>query len=80
MKRLTTVQEIRTAALNRQSVICPKSNCFCKPVPAAFIINQIGITLARLLDSGMYLYDKEKPHKKGWSKETLKKLKGPNHD
>lgn len=56
MKRLTRIEQIQTAALNRRAVIVPASRCFCKPIAAAWIINLQGNMLCRLLSLGVFLY------------------------
>jgi len=58
--RIYTIQGLRDAALARRSVTCRSGRGFAKPKPAAFVINLQGHILARMLDAGIYLYEKTK--------------------
>lgn len=64
MKRITTLKQLLDAALDRRSIVCPKTTCWRGPIPAAFVINQQGRVLFNLMQSGMYLYEKPKRNKK----------------
>ena len=66
-KKLTRIEQIQQAALDRRSVIVPSSICFSnKPLPAAFIINLQGHLICQLLKRGMYMY---RPQSKQSSKD-----------
>jgi len=52
--------DIRKASLERKALICPSSNAFKGPTPAAVIINQQGLVLLRLLQHGLFIYEKKK--------------------
>jgi len=64
MKKLTRIEQIQQAALNGKAVIVPKSPCFCKPKPAAFIISMQGRVICFLLAQGMYLYQSKRSSRK----------------
>jgi hypothetical protein len=59
MMRIESLEQLESARVLRKAVCCPKTTCFRKPCPAAWIINLPGHVLLRLLRSGMYLYVKE---------------------
>jgi hypothetical protein len=54
--RITTLYQLRTLALNKRAVICPKLEPWKKPKPAAFVINLPGLVIERMISSGMFLH------------------------
>lgn len=54
--RITSLNELHQAAMDRKSVYCPSSYSFGERKPAAFMINQSGAVLRRLFEQGMYIY------------------------
>ena len=54
--QINTLDELKQAAINRRSVVCPALQRFKNPVSAAFAINMQGFLLARMLRAGMYVY------------------------
>jgi len=59
MERINSLRELCKAAIDRRSVVCPKSRDFWKPRPAAFIQNLQGVIIDRLIRSGLFLYTKQ---------------------
>jgi len=59
-KRIRTLTALKSAALNRKSVVCPWSRCWNKPRPAAFVINLQGHYLECLLVRGIWIYETAK--------------------
>ncbi len=57
--QIYTLQGLRDAALNKQSVVCPKLHNWIKPRPAAFVIGLMGKDLVRMIESGMHVYQKK---------------------
>ena len=57
--RIESLAALESARRNRRAVICPSLRCFSKPKPAAFIINLSGEIILRLMEAGMFLYEKE---------------------
>lgn len=66
MKKIKTLQEIEAVRAAKGSVVILQSSCWRKPCPAAFVINQQGHVLLKLIRLGMYVY-------------TPKKSRGANH-
>lgn len=58
MTRITNLDELKLMVDGKKSVVCPTSCGFCRPKPAAFIINLSGAILLRLFNTGMYIYEK----------------------
>lgn len=58
-RQIKNLIQLDKARENQKSVIVPKSPCFSKPCPAAFVINYTGDLLLRLFESGMYIYVKQ---------------------
>jgi len=58
--QITTLAGLKRAADDRRAVVCPGLRCWARPIPAAFVIQQQGPVLLRILDSGLYAYEKEK--------------------
>lgn len=63
-QKIVNLDMLMSAATLKLSVIVPKSMCWDKPRPAIFMINQIGGTLYRLFQSGMFVYVKKPKTKK----------------
>lgn len=59
--RIDTLSDLVDAASARKSVVCPGSYCWEKPKPAAVVINLNGLIIYRLLNQGIYIYQKPKP-------------------
>ncbi len=55
-----SLHDLRDAMDNHKAVYVPKSRIWRKPRPAAFIINLMGGEIIRLLDMGMFIYEKGK--------------------
>ena len=55
---ITNLGELKQAALAKRSVIVPRTNCFNKPIPAAFILNMQGGGIYSLLRTGIFIYEK----------------------
>lgn len=63
--RLTTLEQLHQAALNRRAVTVMRYGSAGVRIPAAFVINMMGTVLVHLFSSGIYLYEpKTKPHEK----------------
>ncbi len=58
MKRITSLAELMQAALDRKAVT---AGMVFKRTPAAFIINLQGTVIHRLIQSGMFIYEKHNP-------------------
>lgn len=58
--KINSLDELINAALSKRSVTCPRSVAWQGPVPAAFVQNQIGVVIHRLIKSGLYIYEKPK--------------------
>jgi len=58
-KRICCLQGLVDAAHEKKAVFAPYAHCWKKPVPAAFMINQHGDILNRLLNVGIYIYEKK---------------------
>lgn|GEM_PF-810948 len=55
-KRIRTLRDLNTAMQNRRAVFCPTFLCASKPCPAAWIMQQSGERIIRLIDEGLYIY------------------------
>ena len=69
MKQINTLEDLNTAAKNRQSVVF---DTFSRPMPAAVFLNMSGSTILGLINSGVYIYEKPKKFKWGQSGFTRK--------
>lgn len=56
MTKIKTLEELKIAMFSKRSVIVPSSPCWCKPCPAAFVLNLQGRVLLQLFHEGMYIY------------------------
>ena len=75
MKQIKTLEDVNTAAKNRQSVVFGCGS-FSRPMPAAVFLNMAGITILCRIHLGVYIY--EKPKKRAWgtsgfSRKAVKK-------
>jgi len=75
MKQITTLEELNTAAKNRQSVVFGWGT-LSRPMPAAVFLNMAGVTILCRIHLGVYIY--EKPKKRAWgpsgfSRKAVKK-------
>jgi hypothetical protein len=55
---------LASCAKDKKSIIVPGTRPWEKPRPAAWMINLPGITLNRLFEIGMYIYDKPRTEDK----------------
>ena len=62
VKQIKTLEDLNTAAKNRQSVISVIFDKFSRPMPAAVFLNMSGNTILCRIRMGVYVYEK---HKKG---------------
>ena len=58
--RIMTLKALAYARLKRRAVIVPGTTPWDKPKPAAVILMLPGETILRLIEKGMYLYEKPK--------------------
>lgn len=58
--KINSLDDLINAALNKRAVTCPECRCWEGPIPAAFVQNQIGVVIHRLIKSGLYIYEKPK--------------------
>lgn len=59
-QRIKTLHHLHNAAIKRQSVVCLTciDGSLTPPKPAAFVINQMGETILRQINRGMFVYKK----------------------
>jgi hypothetical protein len=57
-KRICCLQGLIYAAEEKRAVVVPLAHCWRKPTPAAFMIQQHGDIINRLLNLGIYIYEK----------------------
>lgn len=69
--RVLNLQALDALMRARRSVVCPTSPCWCRPRPAAFVIQLTGEIILRLIQAGLYVY--EKPAKVRGSKRFANK-------
>lgn len=62
-KRIRSLKDLVTAAMNKKAVIVPGSRTWPHRRPAAFVVNLPGSILQRLLDEGMFEYRSLKERK-----------------
>lgn len=55
-KRITTLEELGTAALDRKAVVIPSHPAFTKPRAAAFIVSMQARQVLGLLHQGLFIY------------------------
>lgn len=63
-KQIKTLEELNTAAKNRQAVISVIFDKFSRPMPAAVLLNMSGNTILCRIRLGVYVY--EKHNKVAW--------------
>lgn len=68
MQRITRIEEIRNAALERRALFVPGHR---KPIAAAFVINLQGHILCRWLEQGIFIYDKKPKDRSAWYKGKI---------
>jgi hypothetical protein len=56
--KVDDLHSLHIAALSKRSVIIPKSGPFRKPIPAAWIMHMQANIVLRLIDMGMFVYQK----------------------
>lgn len=56
-KKIINLRQLRKLMDEKKSVICPSTRAWCGHIPAAFMINQPGITLVQLFNTGMFVYE-----------------------
>lgn len=66
VQRITTLEALRDAALDKRAVIAPGSGVMVRGAwavrPAAFVMNYTGSQLLGLFERGLYVYDKRIPY------------------
>ena len=67
--KISTLWQLQMAVKSKKAVIVPKSHCWARPIPAAFVIHQQGATLIQLFDLGMYIYKKPIKGEMKWQKK-----------
>lgn len=65
-RRIATLPGLMAAAKLRLAIVCPESHSFAKPKPAAWMIHLPGVILARLLESGIYVYTPKRKTSRPW--------------
>jgi hypothetical protein len=60
-RQMFTLSDLILAAEDKESVVCPASYSWRKPKPAAVVINLSGLIIYRLLNRGIYIYEKPQP-------------------
>lgn len=58
-EQVTTLARLRDLAYAKRCVIVPQSPVWCKPRPAAFMLNVSGGVLLRLMERGMFVYTRK---------------------
>ena len=56
--QIKTLQALGRAANHRRSVICPAFRGLRRPKPAKFVLQMTGEMILRMLDKGLFLYEK----------------------
>jgi hypothetical protein len=59
-RRILDLHDLMLVADQGRAVIVPGGAWTKKPMPAAFMIHQSGVILDRLLNAGIFIYEKEK--------------------
>lgn len=60
-KKITTLEELRAAANLKIAVICPNSDAWKRPNPAAFVLRLQGSVIVDLFERGLYVFEKPTP-------------------
>ena len=58
MIKINNLEQLNDAIFLKKAVFCPNSNLLKKPKPAAVVMNFQGHIILKLLQSGMYVYEK----------------------
>jgi hypothetical protein len=56
--KIDDLHSLQLAALSKRSVVIPKSGPFRKPIPADWIMHMQANIVLRLIDMGMFVYQK----------------------
>lgn len=59
-KQILTLLQIKDAACEKRSLICPLWSGFKRPRPAAFVINLPGDIILKMMMTVLYLYEKRR--------------------
>ena len=70
MEKVDSLQGLYQLALERKAVFSPALKPWCKPTPAAFVINLQGRVILNLLKHGLYVWEKNNVNKHPISKST----------
>ena len=57
--QILTLQGLAVARTERRAVYCPSLPSCKKPKPAAWVINMNGSVILRMIDAGLYVYEKD---------------------
>ena len=58
MEKVETCARLIELARQRRAVFCPNKPAL-KRIPAAFVVNMSFVIVARLMESGLYVYEKK---------------------
>ena len=64
MKRVESFMELWLLSHNRKSVIAKRGMLSCRSVPATFVMSMQARIVARLLSTGLYIYEPKPKEKK----------------
>lgn len=59
-KKIKSLNDIYKARADKRALYVPDNHCLKGPLPAAVYFNLSGEILQRLMQDGMYVYEKEK--------------------
>jgi hypothetical protein len=59
MKRIETHTDLLKALEQKKCVVVPDGRCFSQRIPVAFIVNMQFIIVARLIEKGMYIWERK---------------------
>jgi hypothetical protein len=59
MKRISSLSGLMKAVKTKNAVMCPGSHAFRGPIPAAWVVNLSGAILYRLINNGLYYYERK---------------------
>lgn len=60
MRQIKTLHQLAKAAENRKAVISGGWYLPMKPMPAAVLINMTGSVILKVLNNGLYIYERNK--------------------
>jgi hypothetical protein len=63
MEKVETVSRLMELVRERRAVFCPSKPAFSRRIPAAFIVNMSFSIAARLMEAGLYVYEKKQEKK-----------------